>query len=291
MKSKLVVICIVLLTGFISQLVLADEDMSEGFGSPRLENEYKIHIPLDKVGEIREYLVSEYLINQGRAIDSSFSVSTSQEIFIDTYFDTPDFKALESMGGIRHRMRFVEGKLDKQLIQIKISDLNDSLIREEIKFKVASDDEPKDIISTYSFFKFIREKDREIVISTLSELNINPLDLKSIMDIQQNRTRFYILGANNFTATVTLDEVTSKRLFVKGKFTELELELNEVIYTSSNATERDRMQALNNKIKSNLFDKFPYLVQDQTPKYNKMFNTLQANFPIKFLFKFLIKSV
>ena len=76
--------------------------------------------------------------------------------------------------------------------------------------------------------------------------------------------------------TFTLDEVSSFH-FPYATFVELELELNEIRYTDADFEEQQAMEKLNAETKDAIFAQFNNLVQDQTPKYNKM----QAALPDK----------
>jgi len=86
--------------------------------------------------------------------------------------------------------------------------------------------------------------------------------------------------------TFTLDEVSSFYFPYSG-FVELELELNEIRYTDADYSEQQALEGMNAKAKQALFDRFDHLVQDQTPKYNKMHAAVSSN-PIAMVYNNLM---
>jgi hypothetical protein len=86
--------------------------------------------------------------------------------------------------------------------------------------------------------------------------------------------------------TFTLDEVSSF-YFPYNTFVELELELNEIRYTDASYNEQKKLESMNAKIKQSIFDRFDDLIQDQTPKYNKMHAAVAAQ-PVAWVYNNLM---
>jgi hypothetical protein len=79
--------------------------------------------------------------------------------------------------------------------------------------------------------------------------------------------------------TISLDQVTAKRLWARVEFTEIETELNEIGYTESDAATRTEMDGINQKIIAEIMAQFPEITLNQAPKYNKTFNLLEQKVP------------
>ncbi|MCH8316931.1 MAG: hypothetical protein IIA88_00300, partial [Bacteroidetes bacterium] len=108
-------------------------------------------------------------------------------------------------------------------------------------------------------------------------LGTNSQSLAPSVSIQQNRRRVYISEKGQALVTITLD-IVSKKVWPKLSFIEIEIELNEIRFTYGDEKQRKWMEKINNKIKENLIKKFPDLVQDQKPKYNKIYELKENDF-------------
>ena len=290
-KLVLLVLIFIIVAGFVS-IVYADENTTYGFNEIRLENEFKLDVPAKIVENVRDYLYETYITEQAKILGQGFTTNYSQEYFIDRYFDSLRFDFLKMNNGLRHRTRFLDlnSGPEKQLVQFKLSD-NDSLTRQEIKFDVNKQFVNGNALNIHPFWSLIKTNDIQAVTDELTHLNVNPLDLKEVLVIKQNRSRFYLQQpSQGFVATITLDETTSKKFWMKEKFYEIELELSEITYTASTAKHRAEMQKKTEKIKKDLIEKFPDITQDQKPKYTKMFEKLQKKFLFPFLFKWFVNN-
>ena len=96
----------------------------------RIENEYKLTVPNELSDSVWKYLTSRYDNTNLylKSIDSSFSCKTSEDLFIDQYFDDPAHQLWKNQNGIRYRTRFVlsdstDRKNGKELVQIKINNI------------------------------------------------------------------------------------------------------------------------------------------------------------------------
>jgi adenylate cyclase class IV len=272
---------------------LANEQAS-GYNKVRIENEYKLSLPVDKIDELWAYLASQYANNEElflKKYDRSFSTKLSTELFDDVYFDTASKDMLNMQGGIRRRTRFIPDdvqnrKHGRSLLQIKLNREGDrDSNRSEIKFPV----NPKLALgqgnSNGPLALLDKDKHKRNFVERVKELGINPLELKEMLTIDQVRRRVYISNSEGPFATITLDEVSSKKWWVDVKLAEVELELNENKYTDSSDEQQKIMQEVNDFLLNDLQKKFDWVKVDQLPKYNKVYNAMSEHTLFAFIHK------
>lgn len=257
----------------------------------RIENEYKLSLPCDKSESVWHYLKQTYP-NKKELADRNLTASFSVEIFKDTYFDTPDLKMLKMLGGIRRRHRLFVDQTDhpkhnRSLVQIKLSrPLDRSTNRSEIKFK--TDKKFKHLPKWTRLDKIV--EDKNAFRSELKKLGIDVNNLGYALELSQERRRVYLHQGESSYATLTLDLVDSTRWFHSIGFCEIELELNEIRYTQALPQKRAEMQKGLDLIKNDLTRDLPFLIQDQTPKYNKTLEAFSKKHSyFKTLIEFLIR--
>jgi len=244
----------------------------------RIESEFKLSVPKEIEDEVWNFLVREFDDVGMKKIDTSFSTVVAQEIFYDQYFDNETLHLFNDKAGARFRQRYVADTLAKELLQLKLP-LNDTtgVARQEIKFNVYTKVKNTDRLAMHPFWKYVRPKNREEVNLHLANHELTGNDLKPKVKVRQDRKRIYIAENDSPFMTMTFDEVCSF-YFPYPCFTELELELNEILFTEGDEKERARMESINQTIKEKIMTQFPSLKQDQTPKYNKMSLLLKDNF-------------
>lgn len=248
------------------------------FATTRIENEYKLAIPLDKTEEVWAHLHQ----NNERFKQNDIEISYSDEYFQDIYFDDANFSLLKNESGLRRRIRIIplqpnNPKNGRSLIQFKLNRNKVRTIRTEIKFEVKDK-----YIGSHTHGRpmtLLKNKEKAPYQAVLGKLHLTENDLLVSLIVVQRRRRVYIKLHGEPFATISLDDVTASKWWVTKQFVEVELELNEKLYTISDENTRQRMQVLLDTIKKNLEQKLPYVKQDQTPKYNKMFNELSAAIP------------
>jgi hypothetical protein len=247
----------------------------------RIENEYKLSVPVEKTDEVWNHLKARYSGADSflHKHDAGFEVKFSEEFFEDRYFDTPELTLYQRKGGIRHRTRRIPDNPDhpkhgRRLVQIKLSRPDDPnpLNRTEIKFDTADNPKPG-----ASVVELVQKSERVDFVKAVTEHGIGPRDLKETIKLNQRRRRIYIAYQGEAFATVTLDEVSSRRLFTKYRDTEVEIELNEIGYTEGDEATRRMMQEVSDLIKNELSRTFSYIEQNQTPKYNKALSYFKEN--------------
>ncbi len=266
-------------------LLFSNASLSQpgGGGRARIESEYKLAVLPERVDALWAYLEEDFREEAKLLLDSTYTVQSSEELFIDQYFDTEDAILYEKEAGLRYRQRYKGDSLMKRLVQLKLPGLDSTgVARKEIKFDWYEKVKKSDRQAMHSFWRVIRPGDREEVDFHLANFGITGSELKPVVKMKQLRRRIYMQQNGEPILTITLDKASSY-YFPYSTFYEMELELNEIRYTQSTEVERQRMEALNTGIKRQLLTRFPSLVQDQTPKYNKM-RGLVSNSALAFLY-------
>lgn len=259
------------------------EFSAQGVNVVRIENEAKLRVPLEITDEVWAWLQKRYAdcawLNQD---DSVFTATFGDEGFQDVYCDTPDLKLLAEQSGIRHRSRVIHSgsamrKDGRQLLQIKLNRADPTgLARSEIKFTVEPSGSQKTVDDVHPVIGLVGKDQREDCKARIRELGIDPYELRPILTVDQNRRRVYLSDQKGAFATLTLDLCSSTSWGTDLKWTEIELELNEIRYTEADATGRKWMERINEQIQADLMAAFPGIVQDQTPKYNKSFAMIES---------------
>lgn len=271
-----------------SNELAAPQDVSQ----LRLENEAKIAVPPEILEDVWTYLRTRivedktFLKNINPALDSYWD----DEMFYDTYFDTPDLAMARRNSGIRHRFREnltdpSDRKNDRELLQIKLSNVSsNAYTRGEIKYKVKVNVKKKEPESMMPVLGLLSKKDRIKFKENMAELNIDPYQLREILKLTQRRRSIFITYNGKAFISERLDEVSSDMLWFTYKHIELEPELNEVPYTEAGTAEREFMQKVNNLLIKDVMEKFPSVKMDLTPKYNKALNYFMSKIPgLRFL--------
>jgi hypothetical protein len=255
-----------------------------GFNTMRIENEIKLVVPLEQTADVWKYLQTRYDNSNLylRSMDSAFNSKFAEDIFRDQYFDNDTFQLAAMQCGVRHRTRFVltgagSNKNGKELMQVKINNIDgNDLNRGEFKYPIRkqAQDKNKKEGDDHVFLGRVKRKNRPDIVAKLKEYGINADELHPTILIVQNRKRVYIARDTTAFATLTLDTDSA---FYKGdtvRFTEIEMELNEIAYTLADSATRVEMERINDLMKKDLLEHFPAIHQDQTPKYNKAFTAL-----------------
>jgi len=251
----------------------------------RIENEIKISIPIDVFDDIYVYLLKNYTTENFflHKMDSNFSVTFAEDLIIDQYYDNEDMQLITGKDGIRHRKREVlsnpeDKKHGRELMQIKIDSVGGNpLSRGEIKYDIKYYKNREAEYDSHKFLGLIKREDRYLAIRELKRLGIDPLSLFPTIRIEQNRKRVYISYKYAPLMTITLDSVMAYYERKEVVFIELELEINENLYTQSDSIRRIELESYSSMIFNDLQNNFPSIKQDQTPKYNKAFNQLNIS--------------
>ena len=249
--------------------------------SVRIEDDFNLAYPAGKSDEIVEYLKGKYIDDQSFAqnLGPEYSSSYGDEDFTDQYFDTRKLDLHKRKAGLRYRARVdrADPGKRKELVQLKLSgddkfsDAGNTGSRNEIKFDVSGLAEALEI-------KEFRD--------AIKQLGLDPYGLKPILTIEQHRRRIYLNRDSETFISFSVDDAKSRRWWARAEFSQMEVELNELAYTGASAEERERMQEIRVAMIRDLREKFPYLENDNTIKYTKMFDLLVKRLPFM---RFFIK--
>jgi len=234
----------------------------------RVESEYKLGIPNDEAESLWKYLQSKPFLSKLRT-EYDLKTVASIEDFVDVYYDDANQNLYKQKVGLRYRSRFIKDTLIKQLVQLKTPLLADGVARTETKYEIKKSKDKNDIYARHKLLKYIKKKDRRNLNYQLAKFGSESLKMQPEVKLRQTRSRIYITDSIASLATITLDEVTNLK-FPFQRYTEMELELNEIRYTESDTSGKKKMERFNEKLRNGLLESFPSLYQDQTPKYNKM---------------------
>lgn len=278
----------------------AEEFVGGGYNETRIEQELKLRVPDELPSdEVWKYLTTRYdnANSYLHEIRPGFTATFSDEYFRDAYHDTPDFTLLKWESGIRVRGRINannpgDRKSGRELVQIKLKRPGDKEVnRSEIKYPVEELSKMDTPLDMHPLLGLIGEKHRADFMARTKELGIDATQLSEVLVNLQRRRRVYVALEGKSFATITLDDVTSEKLGKKVAFTEVEMELNEIGYTNATPERREMMEAVNEKMRADLLGKFPGIVQDQTPKYNKIFKRFEAQIPFFAVLVFNFQNV
>ena len=292
----------ILLCFFFLSSYSQTEFQKSGYNDLRIENEMKFAVPEKISNSLWEFLTQKYS-NSGlflKEYDSTFVIKTDEDLFIDQYFDNENWQLIEEKNGIRHRTRYVltnsqSKKNGRQIIQIKINSIDSNkLDRAEFKYPAKKDKKHKldsiIKIKPVCVIDYIKKKHKTKFTERLKEYNIDVSKIFSTIKLEQKRKRIYLYQDTLPFSTITLDYVTCSYKDKKADFIELELELNEIAYTESDPQKKAFMEKINEIVKSDITSKFPEIIQDQTPKYNKAFTYLELSSTNSF-FTFIIVGI
>jgi hypothetical protein len=241
----------------------------------RIESEYKLGIPNEEAEALWAHIQSETFLSKLRA-EYDLKTEFSIEDFVDIYYDDENLSLYNQKVGLRYRSRYIQDTLIKQLIQLKTPLLDDGVARTETKYETKKSNDQNDIFARHKLLRHIKKKDRRNLNYQLAKFDTESLKMVPEVKLRQRRSRVYIADSIASLATITLDEVTNLK-FPFQRYTEMELELNEVRYTRTSEEGKKKMERFNEKLRNGLLESFPSLYQDQTPKYNKMKQMIDAS--------------
>jgi hypothetical protein len=267
---------------------------AHGANIVRVEQEDKITVPPEHADEVWNFL-KNYLANDSetlKKLDPKFTSYWNEELFTDTYFDTPSLQVHQKRGGVRHRRREVlsnpnDVKNGRQLMQIKLNDLsNNPLERGEIKFDIEHPTQIRTAEDAHPMLGIVKPGHRNDFKERLVSFGLDPYAMRPILTVVDVRRRIYVRRNNEPFLSVSFDDASSSVLWAKWHLYEIEPEINEIPFTEGDADTRAYMEKINNQIIGNLMTQFPYLKRELTPKYCKAFNAFEAQIP---MYRSLIK--
>lgn len=230
---------------------------------PRLETEYKLVVPAGQETSLWTWLRTAYAPTKLKELGTRWGSSTGVETFEDRYYDDEHRALLTARAGLRHRRRFEHDTLKKQMVQLKVTDDEGGLLREEKKHPVQ-----KGAPATGELAQLLAPAEYQRLAAELAPLHVQLNEVHLKMTLCQRRRRLYFSQDGQAFSTITID--SSYVVGTKAHFTEVEIELNEIRYSAATLTERQQMEKMLTALRDDLLRAYPGLQQDQRPKYTKM---------------------
>lgn len=257
-------------------------------------NADKLTIPVEKTEEVWQFLHQNFVEETEKlmSFDVSLQSSFGEELFTNTYFDTPELALHAIQSSVRHRQRTKisetgQNKNIKENVLIKSSRLSSVVLPSgEVKFGVAYHQKLKSLEDKHPTIGLVKRSKRDKFKKTLESLNIDASDLQPVLTSQIRRRSIEIVYHNSPFLSISLDEVSSEKLWAKTNFAELVLEFDETTYSEADELAREYMQDIAAKITQTIREQFPDLQPAPTSKYNKAFDALAEKIPA---FAFLVK--
>jgi hypothetical protein len=273
--------------GFASPQSQEDETDAHGYDKVRVEQEDKLLVPSERIEEVWEYLRQRLCEDEAflASLDPRFTSKWSEELFHDTYFDTPSLQLYAMQSGVRHRKRENltnpdDVKSGRELMQIKLNDISgNELERAEIKFdidRMPRRDTPE---SRHPMLGRVKKEHREPFKERLVGLGLDPQSMRPILTVVDVRRRVYLLKDDKPFMSISHDQVKSDVWWGHAEFCEIEPELNEIGFTEADAETRAYMETVLHRVVQDILTKFPDIRQDLKPKYNKAFDRLEEDIP------------
>lgn len=189
---------------------------------------------------------------------SRFEIKPSlAERFYDFYLDTPSHTLLKSQKYFRFRKRYINGFLNKQLLQLKyptiVGNGQAALSEEKTEIDIRQNIENYNQITEI----LLDQSNRSGSLSSTLSNSVSLQNISPLVSFTQNRDRFYLRDENGFTFfTVTFDELSVVNNLSVEHFYFIELELSEKLFErlSDNALEANLSQL--RSLQQTLFPKF-----------------------------------
>lgn len=266
---------------------------AHGFDVFRIEQEDKITVPPEIAPDVWAFL-ERFLVSDKEslhALDPGFTSYWHEELFVDTYFDTPALVVYGKGGGVRHRRRWdltdpTHRKSGRELVQIKLNGVSaKDTERGEIKFDVEYPKKVRRADDAHPLLGIVKADQREALVARLADAGVDARAMTPILDVEDVRRRIYVLKGGRPFLSVSFDTASSSDLWARWHVIEIEPELNEIPYTEADDATRQSMTRINERISAALRDRFPSLERDLTPKYEKAFAGLEGQIPF---YRFLV---
>src|SRR5688572_26502151 len=248
----LLFLCPLLLSPAFSPQSQEDETDAHGYDKVRIEQEDKLLVPPGMEEEVWEYLRQRLTEDKEflASLDPKFTASWSEELFHDTYFDTPSMQLYAMKSGVRHRKRENlsnpdDVKSGRQLMQIKLNDISSNeLERAEIKFDIDRMPNRNTPEGRHPMLGRVKEEHREPFKERLVGLDLDPKSMREILTVRDIRRRIYLKKDGQSFMSISHDQASAELWWGRAKFCELEPELNEIGFTEADEATRAYMETI-----------------------------------------------
>jgi hypothetical protein len=264
-----------------------DEMDAHGYDKVRIEQEDKLLVPNDLRADVWEYLKQRLVDDKEflQSLDPGFTSSWSEELFHDTYYDTPAMQLYAMKSGVRHRKRenlsnAEDVKSGRELMQIKLNDISSNeMERAEIKYDIEHPTEKKSAIDSHPLLGIVKPSHRGPFEKRLAEIGLDAQSMRPVLTVVDLRRRVYLKKNGQAFMSISFDQAHAKVWWGKAEFCEIEPELNEIGFTEADAETRKYMEGVLAKVVGDIRTRFPAITQDLTPKYNKSFDRIEETVP------------
>lgn len=262
------------------------------FDTLRLENEMTFDVPIEKAEEVWSWLNARF--GKGwHSRNATFATFPEVEEFVDTYFDTPEQTFISRGIGVRHRRRFYPNGEIKELIQIKQphaamsgGEGSEKQTRGEVKFDLRAPTityQHRGDFLNEELLLIVKREHVDALRARLSEMGADPERVRPFITLEQQRRRVYFRENGTQLLTVTLDFASARKLWVKGRFVQLDIEIGEIAFTLADDAKRQKLLAIQNEIQGLLRERFPELKRNQTPKVVQMVQVIRSQGVVPYL--------
>jgi hypothetical protein len=264
-----------------------DETDAHGYDTVRIEQEDKLLVPHELRDEVWDYLKQRLVEDTAfvQSINPAFTASWSEELFHDTYYDTPSMQLYAMKSGVRHRKREnlsnpEDVKSGRELMQIKLNDISDNdLERAEIKYDIEYPLEKSNPLDAHPMLGIVKPSHREPFEKRLTELGLDARSMKPVLTVRDLRRRIYWKKDGNPFMSISFDQASARVWWATAEFCEIEPELNEIGFTEADEQTRAYMETVLAKVVADIRTQFPAIQQDLSPKYNKSFDRIERTLP------------
>lgn len=264
-----------------------DEMDAHGFDKVRIEQEDKLLVPLELREEVWSYLLQRLVEDTEfvRGLDPAFTASWSEELFHDTYYDTPSMQLYAMQSGVRHRTREnlsnpEDEKSGRELMQIKLNDISDNeLERAEIKYDIEYPREKSSADDAHPLLGIVKPSHRGPFEKRLSDLGLAARSMRPVLTVRDLRRRVYLKKDGNPFMSISFDQAGARVWWSSAEFCEIEPELNEIGFTEADEETRAYMETVLARVVGDIRARFPAITRDLTPKYNKAFDRIERRLP------------
>ena len=115
-----------------------------------------------------------------------------------------------------------------------------------------------------------------LLIERLKDLAVEASRLRPILSIRQERRRIYFRQNGNQFFTLTLDLARAKKLWIRGRFAQLDIEIGEIAFTQASNAERQKFLQIQKELQTLLISKFPNIQRNYNPKIVQMFTVIRG---------------
>ncbi len=286
-------------TATAGSLFNQDSRSSRGTGTEaaRIDSQITLTIPEGKAPEVyaflrRVYAESDERLRQqfpGLPLTGADEVDVS--LFTDRYFDTAELSLYGTGNTVRHRNRInttnpEDRKSGRHLVQIKVTPPGRFDLRTELKFDVQPSKKYRDEDDAHPLIQLVERVQRSDLKAALRRIGIEPLRLRPVLTIEQQRSRVYLYwGRENFLS-FSVDQFAARSLWAVGRSSSVDIGLVENVYTEADSAKRRAMWAIRDQIVADLRSQFPDLEVNSTEKYTIMMAQIEEKLPwIRFLLR------